>query len=382
MKILHICMCDPYAEDWSYHRNTMSEQNHKDGHDVAIITTQYTMGKDGESLKVKPGTFYTTSGIKVVRLQDRIPHLPLFLQDRIRWVAGLYPQLVKEKPDVVMVHNTTFISLKDIVKYKKEYPDVFLCGDNHGDYFNSARTFLSREILNKRFYRRIVRKNFKYFDKFLYISYETKKFFEEMYGVDLKDAVFSTLSFPIMGQEEKDKLKKRIRKELQLGDNTILLVHSGKLEERKKTKEILRALKQIPEANLKLIIIGSIPEEDRSVLEPMLEDDVRVEFLGWKNAEKLREYLAAADLYLQPGTQSVTFMNALSSGTPVMIYPHISYEPYCNGCEFLVKTEEDIVEVLKNVLSTPEILNEKSIAAFQIAQKYFDVKKSAAELYR
>ena len=29
-----------------------------------------------------------------------------------------------------------------------------------------------------------------------------------MYGVDLKDAVFSTLSFPIMGQEEKDKLKK------------------------------------------------------------------------------------------------------------------------------------------------------------------------------
>ena len=62
MKILHICMCDPYAEDWSYHRNTMSEQNHKDGHDVAIITTQYTMGKDGESLKVKPGTFYTTSG--------------------------------------------------------------------------------------------------------------------------------------------------------------------------------------------------------------------------------------------------------------------------------------------------------------------------------
>lgn len=48
----------------------------------------------------------------------------------------------------------------------------------------------------------------------------------------------------------------------------------------------------------------------------------------------------------------------------------------------MVKTEEDIVEVLKNVLSTPEILNEKSIAAFQIAQKYFDVKKSAAELYR
>lgn len=141
MKILHICMCDPYAEGWSYHRNTMSEQNHKDGHDVAIITTQYTMGKDGESLKVKPGTFYTKTGIKVVRLKDRVPYLPLFIQDRLRWVVGLYPQLVKEKPDVIMVHDIQFISLKDIVKYKKEYPDVFLCGDNHGDYFNSARTF-------------------------------------------------------------------------------------------------------------------------------------------------------------------------------------------------------------------------------------------------
>ena len=46
-------------------------------------------------------------------------------------------------------------------------------------------------------------------------------------------------------------------------------------------------------------------------------------------------------------------MNALSSGTPVMIYPHISYEPYCNGCEFLVKTEEDIVEVLEKCAIHP-----------------------------
>ena len=89
-------MCDPYAEGWSYHRNTMSEQNHKDGHDVAIITTQYTMGKDGESLKVKPGTFYTKTGIKVVRLKDRVPYLPLFIQDRLRWVVGLYPQLLRK----------------------------------------------------------------------------------------------------------------------------------------------------------------------------------------------------------------------------------------------------------------------------------------------
>ena len=39
-----------------------------------------------------------------------------------------------------------------------------------------APHFLSREILNKRFYRRIVRKNFKYFDKFFIFLMKLKIF--------------------------------------------------------------------------------------------------------------------------------------------------------------------------------------------------------------
>ena len=51
MKIVHICLCDPYAENWSYHRNILSEQNAGDGHKTYIITTEYTMDING-----KPGT--------------------------------------------------------------------------------------------------------------------------------------------------------------------------------------------------------------------------------------------------------------------------------------------------------------------------------------
>lgn len=375
-------MCDSYAEGWSYHRNLMSEQNKKDGHDVTIITTEYTMGKNGESIKTDSGISYTTSKIKIVRLKARVPCLPLIIQDRLRWVVGLYKQITIERPDVIMVHDIQFLSLTDISRYKTEHPSVYLCGDNHGDYFNSARKFLSKEILHKHFYRYIVQKNFKNFDKFLYLSYETKTFFEEMYNVDLKQAVFSPISFPIMSLDEKAIIRKDIRRKLEISEDTILLVHSGKLESRKKTQSILSALKQIPEGNFKLIIIGSIPKDEHESLISLINKDKRVDFLGWKNASELRRYVAAADLYLQPGTQSVTFMDSLSVATPVMTYPHISYQPYFNGCELKVCSTDEIINALNKILEEPPILQRKSILAHETAKQYFDIKKAASQIYK
>ena len=61
---------------------------------------------------------------------------------------------------------------------------------------------------------------------------------------------------------------------------------------KEKTKEILRALKQIPEANLKLIIIGSIPEEGQVGAGTYVGRRCASGILGMENAEKLREYLA------------------------------------------------------------------------------------------
>ena len=59
-------------------------------------------------------------------------------------------------------------------------------------------------------------------------------------------------------------------------------------------------------------------------------------------------------------------------------------ERISGGCRFVFTTRDTVSYVYECVIFryTCYDLTEKSIAAFQIAQKYFDVKKSAAELYR
>lgn len=226
----------------------------------------------------------------------------------------------------------------------------------------------------------MIRRLFRYFDKFIYISIETKEFYREMYGIDLSGAVFSPLPSPIIGKEEKKKIRDRIRQELGLSDDILLFVHSGKMAKTKRTALLFQALKQT-DIKCKLLIIGSIPDDNKALLKQYIQNESRAEYLGWMSADKLREYIASADLYLQPGTQSVTMCNSLAVGTPVMVYPHKSYRVYFNGCEYCVKNADDIIQVLKRIGQNREELKEKSEKAYQTAHKYFDVETQAQMLY-
>ena len=378
MKIVHVCIVDAYAENWAYHRNVLSEQNRADGHEVTIITSRYTMDQDGKNERTEAGVSYTESGIKVVRLEDR--KVPFQLTKHVN-VAGLHDAVAAERPDIIMVHNLQFNELGEVTAYKREHPEVVLCGDNHADAYNSlgSHPALTR-ILHRYGTGPLVRKNYPLFDRFFYITRETREFFESMYGIDLSSAVFQPLPAPIVGPDRKREIRERIRRRLGLAENQFLFVHSGKLDPLKRTDWIVRALKKT-DIDCKVVVIGSIPEGNRESLMALLRSDPRILWLGWLSAGELREYLAAADLYLQPGDQSVTMCNAIAAGTPVMIYPYASHDYVRNGCEFVVESEEDVLAVLDQVKQHPEILAEKSAKCYELADRYFSAARNAELLY-
>ena len=188
------------------------------------------------------------------------------------------------------------------------------------------------------------------------------------------------LPAPIVNEQEKQECKERIRKRHGIGADELLFVHSGKLVKEKKTSDIFEALRK-SDLRCKLIIIGSIPDSNRAELKNMIESEDRCMLLGWKNSDELRDYLSAADLYLQPGTQSVTMQNALCAGTPILIYPHVSYQVFCNGCEFQVRNSEDIRNVLDMIRENPDMLLSKSESAYSIAREYFDVRRQTNVIY-
>lgn len=367
-------MCDPYAEGWAYHRNIMSRQNSMDGHEVMILTTKYTMDRDGNPEKTREMNYTNEFGVRVVRLDDRWK-LPQYIQTKIRSIRGIYEELYQFRPDAIMVHNIAFASLGEVIRYKKDFPETELYGDTHADKWNSATNFVSKYLLNRIFYRYIIKKYIKNFDRFFYISAETKEFLETEFRLDTSDFELDPLCCEVISEERKGLYKNSIRKELKLADHAILFVHSGKLSRGKKTKELLEAFYRVKSPEIVLVIIGSIPEKEKKELDFLIKRDERVVFLGWKKEDELKKYLAAADLYLQPGTQSITMMNSLACGTPVMVYPHRSYGIYCNGCEFLVESEKDIQTVIEKVKENPGLLKEKSAAAFSVARKWIDSRE-------
>ncbi len=379
MKIVHICLCDPYAENWSYHRNILSEQNAKDGHDTYIITTEYAMDVNGKHGSRGTRTYTNKHGVHVIRLKYKY-NLPKSINGKVNTVKGIKEQLYRIKPDIIMVHNQQTFNLFDIIKYKKNNPDAILLADSHASFANSCRNPFSRWIVQGMVFRWVIRSSFSYLDGMYYIGEGELDFFRTVYGIKRSENNILPLPARFIEQEEKERNTFAVRSELGMSRDELLFVHSGKLSAEKKTLDILRCLKEFKGKKFKLLIIGSIPNGSED-LKKEIESDKRFVYMGWKTSEELMKYISAADLYLQPGSVSVTLNNTLASGTPVMVHQHKAYERFFGEWEILVNSEADMKMQFSKIFEHPEELKKKIPCAYAMAYKYFDCKIFANEMY-
>lgn len=379
MKIIHICLSSHYTEGMTYQDNLLPDQNSKDGHEVIVISDTYAY-KDGELVKVKEEDRLLKSGVRLIRLDfDLI--INELLSIKVRKVKKLKKLLENLAPDVILFHGAAGWEILTVANYKKNNPSVKFYIDSHQDFHNSGTFWLSLFFQYKIFNRYIVLKTRKFVDKFLYLSYESRDFLIEMYGLNNDELEFYPLGGNIINPELKSFNNKYIRKNHNFSKDDILIVHSGKLSSEKKTKELIEGFKRTESSALKLLIVGSIPEDEKNTLQPMIDSDDRIIFLGWKNSEDLVRYLCAADIYFQPGTQSATMQNAICCGTPVAIYPYESHKPYMQGNGFFVTDIQSYIDVFNSILSNKKILIEMSQASYDVARELLDYKVLASRLY-
>lgn len=381
MRILHIGLSCHFTEGMAYQDNQLVDQNVRDGHEVLYISdsTQYENG-----MLVETGfqDFITQSGVRVVRL----PYVQVFnkfVSGKIRRVRGLYSLISDFAPDVILSHGLVYGSVQDVIRYKKDHPEVKLYADTHADRYTSGTNWISLHVLNQIFYRYLVQKALPYLEKYFYISEETKEFSVQNYGVPESLMEFYPLGGTIPSPKEYGAARKRRRVELNLKPGELLLVHAGKLDAAKKTDTLLRAFSAVPELKAKLAVIGSIPEEIRDQLLSQMKADSRVVYLGWKNSDDLMEYLCAADLYCQPGKVSATMQNAVCAGCPILLYPHPGYvKDYDYGNMLWVRNEAEIIAVLQKIAAGGVNLPALGINSQRCASELLDYRALAARLYR
>lgn len=378
MKILHVCLSSHYTEGMAYQDNILPQINSEDGHEVIIIsnTEKY---KNGILVKVDEEEKYLNKNLKLIRL-DFDFYLTDFISKKIRKTKKLKKILNDFRPDVILFHGMCAYELLTVSKYKKNNPNIKLYADSHEDFTNSARTFFSKNILHRLFYKRIALKCLKDIDKVLYISEETRIFLHDFYEIPDEKLEFYPLGGFIIEKEEKKIIRKKIREELEISEKDLVLIHSGKLDKLKKTIELLEVFNKMDNKNVHLIIIGSIPDENLGIYD-FIKKDKKVKYLGWKSGDELLEYICASDIYMQPGSQSSTSLTAVCCGLPILLYPSISYKKMFNINAFWVKNKKEMEEVLVKVIARPNILDDMSKRSYEIANDILDYRKLAARLY-
>lgn len=348
MKILHLMLSNFYIDDANYQENIIPRINKRDGNDVLIVASTDIFVQNNILGSTRTGEYINEDGIKVIRIPYAF-NFSNFLAKKIRAYKGLWKIMEDFQPDVILFHGAAAYEINTVGRYVKKFPKVKFYVDSHEDAHNSARGFFSKKILYRLFYSEILKRNLKYISTIYYITKETRNFIKDVYGIRDNKLKFLPLGGEVPPTEEREKFRINLRNELDIDDNHILCIHSGKLDAFKRTSDILESFSKVKRNDLSLIIIGSIDKSFEPIMEKYLAEDKRIKFLGWKKAYELKQYLMASDLYIQFRGQSATMQQAVCNGSIVAVYPYESHLDLLKESCFYIKEKEDLITLFETI---------------------------------
>ena len=147
MRILHCCLANYYIDDYGYQENILPRMHKLQGHEVAILASIETYIDNKVLGYVKQSSYYTKDGIPITRLPyfRCIPHM---LAKKLRIYQGLYEAIESFAPDILFLHDCQFLSIRKIALYARKHPNIKIYVDSHTDLKNSAKGWLSMNILH------------------------------------------------------------------------------------------------------------------------------------------------------------------------------------------------------------------------------------------
>lgn len=378
MKILFIGLASHYTEGMTYQDNMLAQQCIKDGHEIYYIadTKCYCNGrlvKVEEEKKV-------SEGVHLYRVEyDFI--INRFFSEKLCGCKKIYKILEQITPDILFLHGSNTIAVREITKYLKRNPKVKFFVDSHADYYTSGKNLLSRMVLHRVIYRVTVNRCLKYTDKLFCISVNCMKFAEKMYRIPKNRLEFYPLGGEVFDEEVLNERRLLIRKKYNWSDTDVIFLQAGKIDAAKCLLESLNEFVKFSCSNWKYIVVGRLDTEIESRLKKLQNYDARIIYLGWKNGQDVLDCLTGCDVYLQPGKVSALAQNAICMGAAVALRNFGDYKVIMNDNGWLLDQPEDVYQVFRDILEAKvdlKILQKKS---YKRAQELLSYKKRTERLY-
>lgn len=98
---------------------------------------------------------------------------------------------------------------------------------------------------------------------------------------------------------DKSQIKRRIRESLQISDNDFVVITGGKIDQRKNIHLLMKAVNEIANKNLKLIVFGSSDMQMKLVIDALSNSEA-IRNIGWIDSSDVYDYFLASDLAVFP----------------------------------------------------------------------------------
>lgn len=380
MKIVHLCLANFFIDNYSYQENILSKYHKKLGNDVTVIASLFSFDENGQSTFLKKEQEYINNDkVKVIRVDYKNKFKKI---NRIlRIYSKTYKLLEQEKPDFIFIHGCQFLDIKQVVKYLKNHKNIKVVVDNHADFSNSAKNWLSKNILHKIIWRRCAKLIESYTTTFYGVLPARVDFLINVYKIPREK-----VELLVMGAEDekvelaKDKnIRKTIREKYNIKPDDFLIMTGGKIDNNKpQTFLLMEAVKKIDRNNIKLLIFGSVKPEYKDKFSALLCDTVQ--YIGWVDSKETYKFFNASDLVVFPGLHSVFWEQVVGLGKPC-VFRHMKGFTHIDiggNCKFLYEDSVDQIEkVINEIVCRKEVYERMKDVAVKKGMDVFSYKKIA-----
>lgn len=363
MKIAHLCLANFYVDNFAYQENILTKTHKEQGYDVEVIASTETYESSRVVKYLEPSSYFNENGIKVTRLAY-LKFIPAKLIRKLRLYSGLYKAIESFQPDIIFIHGAQFLSVYTIRNYIRNYPSVEVYVDGHSDFHNSAKTWLSKNILHKLIYRHCAQVLLPFTNKFFGVTPLRVKFFNEVYKIPVEKTELLVMGVDDLAIKNDDRqlIRMQIRKELGLNDTDIVIITGGQITERKNIHHLMDVVSSSFKDEIKLLVFGEPDSHMKELINEYFHEP-NILKLGWLNPGEIYSYLYASDLAVFPGTHSVLWEECVGLGIPCIFkkWEGMEHVDIGGNCIFLKESNKS---ELFNVLSSL-VQNESNLSGMQ-----------------
>lgn len=312
--IVHLWTAGPFMDESTYQETMLANSNKKKHENVYIVTTNVSYNQDGTMTICECGHYKNSHGVDIIRLDTHRPDLT-----SKRDFIGIYRELRRLKPGFIMNHVFNPTSCMAVHMYKRKNPGCKVVADSHMTRSNSFVDKLTfREMLICGLMRMTGLLCYKDIDRFYGITRQTVDMMIRLYGVPASRAEYLPLGFDsdCIDLNAKKSYREKLVRSKDISPDKMIFVTGGKLSPGKKTFELVKAFKQIPD--VKLLIFGGFSDSE---YENMVKEEAgdNVIFFGPINQRQIYDIYLGSDIAVFPGSPSCLRQEAVACGLPIIM---------------------------------------------------------------